>query len=133
MPLLAGKNVYSRYHTYHTGNMEEILNMHFFGVSVRWLIVFAIKGVIIYLFIRLLTGVTKYLFRRSMRKQGKITLDETKVSFIRRIIVTAIYIIGIAAFLSLIPMLPSSAEKTAFTFSSPSPSSWVISSSLTAV
>ncbi len=83
--------------------MEEILDMHFFGVSVRWLIVFAIKGVIIYLFIRLLTGVTKYLFRRSMRKQGKITLDETKVSFIRRIIVTAIYIIGIAAFLSLIP------------------------------
>lgn len=83
--------------------MEEILNMHVFGVSVRWLVVFAIKGVIIYLFVRLLTGITKYLFRRSMRKQGKIVLDETKVSFMRRIIVTVIYIIGISAFLSLIP------------------------------
>ena len=52
--------------------MEEILNMHFFGVSVRWLVVFAIKGAIIYLFVRILTGITKYLFYRSMHKQGKI-------------------------------------------------------------
>ena len=83
--------------------MEEILNMQFFGVSLRWLVVFAIKGAVIYLFVRLLTGLTKYLFYRSMHKQGKVVLDETKVSFMRRIIVTTIYIIGIAAFLSLIP------------------------------
>ena len=83
--------------------MEEILNTVIFGVSVRWLVGFAIKGIIIYLFVRILTGVTKYLFRRSMRRQGKIILDETKVSFMRRIIITAIYIIGVAAFLSLIP------------------------------
>ena len=83
--------------------MEEILNMHLFGVSVRWLLTFAIKGTVIYLFVRLLTGLTKYLFYRSMHKQRKVVLDETKVSFMRRIIVTTIYIIGIAAFLSLIP------------------------------
>ena len=83
--------------------MEEILNLEFFGLSVRWLIGFAIKGVIIYIFVRILTGVTKYLFRRSLERQGKIVLDETKVSFMRRIVVTAIYIIGVAAFLSLIP------------------------------
>ena len=83
--------------------MEEILNTVIFGVSVRWLVGFAIKGAIIYLFVRILTGVTKYLFRRSMQRQGKIVLDETKVSFMRRIVITAIYIIGIAAFLSLIP------------------------------
>lgn len=83
--------------------MQEILNMEIFGLSVRWLITFAVKGCVIYLFVRLLTGITKYLFYRSMHKQGKIVLDETKVSFMRRIIVTAIYIIGIAAFLSLIP------------------------------
>ena len=69
----------------------------------RWLVVFAIKGAVIYLFVRLLTGLTKYLFYRSMHKQHKVVLDETKVSFMRRIIVTTIYIIGIAAFLSLIP------------------------------
>lgn len=83
--------------------MQEILNMEIFGLSVRWLITFVVKGCVIYLFVRLLTGITKYLFYRSMHKQGKIVLDETKVSFMRRIIVTAIYIIGIAAFLSLIP------------------------------
>ena len=83
--------------------MQEILNMEIFGLSVCWLITFAVKGCVIYLFVRLLTGITKYLFYRSMHKQGKIVLDETKVSFMRRIIVTAIYIIGIAAFLSLIP------------------------------
>lgn len=83
--------------------MEEILNMQLFGVSVRWLVVFAVKGAVIYLFVRLLTGLTKYLFYRSMHKQRKVVLDETKVSFMRRIIVTTIYIIGIAAFLSLIP------------------------------
>ena len=83
--------------------MEGILNIEFFGISVRWLLIFAIKGAIIYLVVRVLTGVTKYLFFRSMHKQRKIALDETKVSFMRRIVVTAIYIIGIAAFLSLIP------------------------------
>lgn len=83
--------------------MEEILDMRFFGVSVRWFVVFAIKGAVIYLFIRLLTGVSKYLFRRATRKQRKIALDETKVSFFHRVIVTAIYVVGIAAFLSLIP------------------------------
>lgn len=83
--------------------MEGILDMEFFGISVRWLLTFVIKGAIIYLVVRVLTGVTKYLFFRSLHKQRKIALDETKVSFMRRIIVTAIYIIGIAAFLSLIP------------------------------
>ncbi len=86
-----------------SSRMEDILNMQLFGVSVRWLITFAIKGAVIYLFVRLLTGITKYLFYRSMHKQRKVVLDETKVSFMRRIIVTTIYIIGIAAFLSLIP------------------------------
>ena len=79
--------------------MEEILNMQLFGVSVRWLVVFAVKGVVIYLFVRLLTGLTKYLFYRSMHKQRKVVLDETKVSFMRRIIGSTMYIIGMAAFL----------------------------------
>ena len=83
--------------------MEGILDMEFFGISVRWLLTFVIKGAIIYLVVRMLTGVTKYLFFRSLHKQRKIALDETKVSFMRRIIVSVIYIIGIAAFLSLIP------------------------------
>lgn len=42
--------------------MEGILDMEFFGISVRWLLTFVIKGAIIYLVVRVLTGVTKYLF-----------------------------------------------------------------------
>lgn len=84
-------------------DIKEILDTTVFGLSVRWMIVFFIKGFIIYLFVRVLTAFVKYMFRRSQKRQGKIVLDETKVGFIRQIIVTAIYIIGVAAFLSLIP------------------------------
>lgn len=83
--------------------MDELMNIVIFGVSLRWIIVFLIKGTVIYLFVRVLTGVTKYFFRRSLRRQGKLILDATKVSFMQRIVVTAIYVIGIAGFLSLIP------------------------------
>ena len=79
------------------------MNTVIFGVSLRWIIVFLIKGTVIYLFVRVLTGVTKYFFRRSLRRQGKLILDATKVSFMQRIVVTTIYVIGIAGFLSLIP------------------------------
>lgn len=83
--------------------MEDFFNMVVFGVSIKWVVAFLIKGALIYLFVRVLTAIVKYLFLRSQRRQGKIVLDETKLGFVRQIIVTAIYIIGVAAFLSLIP------------------------------
>lgn len=83
--------------------MEDFFNMAVFGVSIKWVVAFLIKGALIYLFVRVLTAIVKYLFLRSQRRQGKIVLDETKLGFVRQIIVTAIYIIGVAAFLSLIP------------------------------
>ena len=84
-------------------NISEILETAVFGISIHGVITFCIKAAIIYGFVRLVTAIIKYLFRRSLKKQGKIVLDETKVSFIRRIVIAAIYVIGIAAFLSLIP------------------------------
>lgn len=83
--------------------MKEILSTVIFGVSIKWIVVFLIKGALIFLFVRALTALITYLFNRSQRRQGKIVLDETKVGFIRQIIVTVIYVIGVAAFLSLIP------------------------------
>ncbi len=83
--------------------MEEILQTTVFGIAIRSIVVICIKAAIIYLFVRLLTAFTKYLFKRSLKRQGKTLLDETKISFIRQMIVSAIYIIGTAAFLSLIP------------------------------
>lgn len=84
-------------------DLHEFLRITIFGFSIRFIIIFCIKALLIFLFVKTLTGLTKYLFKRSMRKQGKIVLDETKVGFIKQMIVTAIYIIGVAAFLSLIP------------------------------
>ena len=79
------------------------MNTVIFGVSVRWIVVFLIKGTIIYLFVRILTGLVKYLFRRSLKRSTNTMLDVTKVSFMRRIVVIAIYIVGIGGFMSLIP------------------------------
>lgn len=84
-------------------NINEILAATLFGLSLRGIIVFVIKVLVIYGFVRIVTSIIKYLFRRSMKKQGKVLLDETNVSFIRRMVIAAVYIIGIAAFLSLIP------------------------------
>lgn len=84
-------------------DMKEILDTTVFGFSLRWVAVFCVKAAVIYLFVRIVTGIVKYLFRRSLRRQGKIAIDETKAGFIRQIVVAVVYIIGTAAFLSLIP------------------------------
>lgn len=85
-------------------NLKEVMEFTVFGVSIGGFISFCIKAIIIYIFVRIVTGITKYLFNRSLKKQGKlVVLDETKTGFIRQMIVSAVYIIGCAAILSLIP------------------------------
>lgn len=85
-------------------NIKEIMEFTILGISIGGLITFCVKAIIIYLFVRIVTAVVKYLFNRSIKKQGRlVVLDETKTGFIRQMIVTAVYIIGCAAFLSLIP------------------------------
>ena len=84
-------------------NLKEMLDLTVFGLSLRWIVVFCVKAAVIYLFVRLVTAFIKYMFRRSLRRQGKLAVDETKAGFIRQIVVAVVYIIGVAAFLSLIP------------------------------
>ena len=84
-------------------NFNELLDLTLFGNSLRSVAVFCLKAADIYLFVRLVTAFIKYLFRRSLRRQGKLAFDETKAGFIRQIVVAAVYIIGVAAVLSLIP------------------------------
>ncbi len=84
-------------------DINGFLDTELFGISVRWIVGFLFKGIIIYIFVRILTAVVKYLFNRSQRKQGRIVIDETKVGFIRQIVIAIIYIIGVTGFLSLIP------------------------------
>ncbi len=84
-------------------DINGFLDTVVFGVSVRWIVGFLIKGILIFIFVKILTTIIKYLFNRSQRKQGRIVLEETKLGFIRQIIIAIIYIIGITGFLSLIP------------------------------
>ena len=84
-------------------NLNELLDFTLFGFSLRSVAVFCLKAAVIYLFVRLVTAFIKYLFRRSLRRQGKLAVDETKAGFIRQIVVAVVYVIGVAAFLSLIP------------------------------
>ena len=84
-------------------NITELLDFTLFGISLRSLVAFCLKAAVIFIFVRLVTAFIKYLFRRSLRRQGKLAVDETKAGFIRQIVVAVVYVIGVAAFLSLIP------------------------------
>lgn len=84
-------------------SLKHLLNEAHFNIKVEDAIIFGIKLVVIYLIVRILTAIAKYLFRHTMRKQAEKGMDVTKVMFLKQIVVTAIYIIGCATFLSLIP------------------------------
>lgn len=85
-------------------DIDNILELSLFGITVRAVLRFCIKAALIYLFVRIVTTLVKYFFNRSLKKQGRlVALDETKRGFIRQMVVAAVYIIGCAAFLSLIP------------------------------
>ena len=64
-------------------NLKEMLDLTVFGLSLRWIVVFCVKAAVIYLFVRLVTAFIKYMFRRSLRRQGKLAVDETKAGFLR--------------------------------------------------
>ena len=84
-------------------SLKHLLNEAHLNIKVEDAIIFGIKLVVIYLIVRVLTAVTKYIFRHTMKKQAEKGMDVTKVMFLKQIVVTAIYIIGCATFLSLIP------------------------------
>lgn len=84
-------------------NLEKMVSL--WDISLDRVISFCIKAVLIYAITQATVSFTKYLFRRSQRRRrNKIALlDQTTESFIQRILVYAIYIIGTGIFLSLIP------------------------------
>lgn len=84
-------------------SVKELLDKSHMNIQLEDAIIFGIKLVVIYIIVRVLAAIAKYLFRHTMRKQAEKGMDVTKVMFLRQIVVTAIYIIGCASFLSLIP------------------------------
>ncbi len=84
-------------------NLNHILDFTVFGISIKGPLVFCAKALLIYLFVQAVVSTIKFLFRRSMKKKGKLFLDQTNVGFIQRMVIYAVYLIGTTAFLALIP------------------------------
>ncbi len=84
-------------------NVHEFLSNTILNISIEKLISFFIKALLIYGVTQVAVSFTKYLFRRSQKRKKLAILDQTTSSFIQRLIVYTLYIIGIAIFLSLIP------------------------------
>ncbi len=84
-------------------NLQEFFNIAIFDITVKHIIIFCLKALLIYVITQAAVSIIKYLFRRSQKKKKIPFLDKTTVGFIQRIFVYTIYIIGSAIFLSLIP------------------------------
>jgi small-conductance mechanosensitive channel len=84
-------------------NIPSFFNNTILDITIERVITFFVKAVLIYAITQIAVSVTKYLFRRSQRRKTVAFLDKTTVGFIQRIVVYALYIVGAAIFLSLIP------------------------------
>lgn len=84
-------------------NLKEIFDITLFGIPLGSTITFCIKALLIYAITQAAVSIVKFFFRRMQKKKDSNFLDTTSLSIIRRIIVYALYIIGGAIFLSLIP------------------------------
>ncbi len=84
-------------------NLNTLFHADVFGYDLYDLLVFLIKIILIYIFTRVVSALIKYVFRRAIQRKGRMKLEEANGLFIQRICVAAVYIVGIAAFLSLIP------------------------------
>lgn len=83
--------------------LQNIFDIRILGYSLQGLIIFFIKIAFIYLVVQVMVKFVSFLFRRALNKKGQVLLDSTNAGFLRRICVYAIYIIGIASVLALIP------------------------------
>lgn len=85
--------------------LASILDYEIWGMAVKVPLVFVVKAAIIYTFVRVVAAIIRSLFKQNLkRKYGDY--DETVVKsnrFVLRMAVTAIYLVGIVAFLAMIP------------------------------
>ena len=83
-------------------DLREIFSIPIYGrIHVGTVVYFSIKCLVIYLFTICLVWFIKKMFRHSMKKQDPI--DTTSSGFLQHIMVWIVYIIGLTAFLSMIP------------------------------
>lgn len=84
-------------------DLQEFLNLTILGIEIKHPVEFFIKALVIYAITQSTVSFVKFLFHRSQKRKGALSLDTTTAGFLQRISVYSIYIIGGATLLSLIP------------------------------
>lgn len=84
-------------------DLNDFFSTTIAGIEIGKPLLFCAKAFIIYLFTQIVVWIVNYLFRHHFNKNEKALIDKNNAGFFRRIIVYAIYLIGITAFLALIP------------------------------
>lgn len=84
-------------------DLQEIFNTTVLGIRLGSAVSFIVKCLLIYAFTQALVSLVKYLFRRHIRRKSKGGVDPGNLGFFQHIIVYTVYIVGITAFLALIP------------------------------
>ncbi len=86
-----------------THQLKELLRVHLFGYDLSGLLTFALKVVVIYLFVQVLVLLINFFFHRAALRHKRRGEDTTGAGFAKRLLKTVVYVIGCASFLSLIP------------------------------
>lgn len=84
-------------------NLQDFFDTTVWGIRVGSVISFIIKALLIYVFTQATVSLVKYLFRQHIKRKGKADAEKSNLSFFQHIIVYTLYIVGITAFLALIP------------------------------
>ena len=85
--------------------IEQLLEKKVFGITLLDPIMFCLKAFAIFLLIQIAVWVIRFFMNpeRAQRKNRKF--DETSMVFFRKLLVTVVYILGLACVLYLIPPL----------------------------
>lgn len=84
---------------------KELLEYKVFGVALVDPILFCIKAFVIIVLIQLAVWVIKYIFKPARLENRKRKFDTTSALFLRKLLITIVYIIGISSILFLVPAL----------------------------
>lgn len=82
----------------------SFMQAEFFGVTLTSLIGIALKIIVIYLLIRIMSKIVKHFIRKATKRETH-ALDQTTGNYLQQILVIIIYVIGVSAIIGNIPGL----------------------------
>ena len=85
--------------------IEQLLEKKVFGITLLDPIMFCLKAFAIFLLIQIAVWVIRFFMNPERAKRKNRKFDETSMVFFRKLLVTVVYILGLACVLYLIPPL----------------------------